>query len=216
MNDRVNDPAIEYPLVVVHHPPWNKNRFIGQKAPFKLREICTIRAYLDYDHNLRDRALLDIAIDSKLRGGDVTRLRVEDVCHGEHMLSRASVRQSKTRHAVTFEITPLTRKSVSVWIKRASLKQGDYLFPSRAREDGHLGTRQFSRIVKEWVKIIGEDPSRYGMHSLRRTKVPIMYRQTHNLRAAQMLLGHTKIENTVKYLGVELDEALSLSEQVEV
>jgi len=217
MNDQpLTDPTIEYPLVVVHHPPWNKNRIIGQKAPFKLKEVCAIRAWLDFEHNVRDRALLDIAIDSKMRGGDVTGLRVRDVCHGDHVLSRASVRQSKTQRAVTFEITPATRKSVLAWIRLAGLKGDDYLFPSRVNQDGHLSTRQFNRIVKEWARIIGEDPSRYGMHSLRRTKVTVMYRQTHNLRAAQMLLGHSKIENTVKYLGVEFDEALALSEQVEL
>jgi integrase len=212
----MSDQTMEYPLVVVQRAAWNRNRIIGQKAPFKLKEICSIRAWLDFEHNVRDRALLDIAIDSKMRGGDVSRLRVDDVCHRDHVLARASVRQSKTQRAVTFEITATTRKSLSSWIKAADLKQGDYLFPSRVNENGHLGTRQFSRIVKGWAEIIGEDPSRYGMHSLRRTKVTIMYRQTHNLRAAQLLLGHTKIENTVKYLGVELDEALSLSEQVEV
>jgi integrase len=212
----MNEPTMQYPLVVVHHPPWNKNRVIGQKAPFKLKEICTIRAYLDYDHNVRDRALLDIALDSKMRGGDVVKLRVDDVCHGEHVASRASVRQSKTQRPVTFEITPTARKSLAAWIKQADLKPGGYLFPSRVDKEGHLGTRQYSRIVKDWARLIGEDPSRYGMHSLRRTKVTILYRQTHNLRAAQILLGHTKIENTVRYLGVELDEALSLSEQVEV
>jgi integrase len=212
----MNDPTVEYPLVVIHRTAWNRNRIIGQKAPFKLKEICSIRAWLDFGHNVRNRALLDIAIDSKMRGGDVSRLRVDDVCHGDHVLSRASVRQRKTQRAVTFEITPTTRKSLSAWIKAGGLKEGDYLFPSRVRKNGHLGTRQFSRIVKGWAQIIGEDPSRYGMHSLRRTKVTILYRQTHNLRAAQLLLGHTKIENTVKYLGVELDEALSLSEQVEV
>lgn len=211
----ITEQAMQYPLAVIHRPAWNKNRIVGQKAPFKLKEVCAIRAWLDYEHNVRDRALLDIAIDSKMRGGDVTRLRVDDVYHGEHVAKRASVRQRKTQRPVTFEITSSTQKSLSTWIQKAGLKAGDYLFPSRTKE-GHLSTRQYSRIVKDWAKIIGEDPSRYGMHSLRRTKVTIMYRQTHNLRAAQILLGHTKIENTVRYLGVELDEALSLSEQVEV
>jgi integrase len=213
----MTDEHVQYPLVVFQRAaPWNKGRIVGQKAPFKLKELCAIRAWLDYEHNIRDRALLDIAVDSKMRGGDVTRLRVNDVCHGDQVGSRASVRQRKTQRPVTFEITPTTRKSIAAWIATAGLKQGDYLFPSRVRKEGHLGTRQFGRVVKGWAKIIGEDPSRYGMHSLRRTKVTILYRQTHNLRAAQILLGHTKIENTVRYLGVELDEALTLSEQVEV
>lgn len=203
----MDEPTMAYPLVVVHHPPWNKNRVIGQRAPFKLKDVCSVRAWLDLEHNVRD---------SKMRGGDVIRLRVDDVCHGEHVASRASVRQSKTQRPVTFEITPTARKSLAAWIKQADLKPGSYLFPSRVDKEGHLGTRQYSRIVKDWARIIGEDPSRYGMHSLRRTKVTILYRQTHNLRAAQILLGHTKIENTVRYLGVELDEALSLYEEVEV
>lgn len=205
-----------YPLVVVQHPPWNKNRIIGQKAPFKLKEVCSIRAVLDVEGKVRERALLDTALDSKLRGKDLTELHVEDVCRGDQVSSRASVRQSKTKRPVSFEITPTTRRSISSWIQKAGLTAGDYLFPSRLDRKGHMSTRQYGRIVKGWVRIIGEDPSRYGTHSLRRTKVTMMYRQTHNLRAAQILLGHTKIENTVRYLGVELEEALSLSEQVEV
>jgi site-specific recombinase XerD len=212
----MNDQTLEYPVVVVHHPPWNKNRIIGQKAPFKLKEICAIRAWLDIEHKVRDRALLDVAIDSKLRGIDGTSLHMEDVCHGDQVATRASVRQRKTKRPVSFEITPTTRRSLSAWIQKAGLKAGDYLFPSRVVQAGHLSTRQYGRIVKGWAGIIGEDLSRYGTHSLRRTKVTIMYRQNHNLRAAQILLGHTKIENTVKYLGVELEEALSLSEQTEV
>ena len=120
----MTDQAMEFPIVVVHHPPWNKDRIIGQKAPFKLKEICTIRAWLDLDHNVRDRALLDIAIDSKMRGIDVVSLRVDDVCHGDQVASRASVRQSKTKRPVTFEITPTTRKSVAAWIKAAGLEAG--------------------------------------------------------------------------------------------
>lgn len=197
------------------HPVWNKGRVIGQKAPFKMREVCSIRAWLDFKHRVRDRALLDIALDSKLRGGDVVKLRVGDVCHGGTVGTRATVRQSKTQRPVTFEITAAARKSLGAWIAQAKLQPGDYLFPSRAHKGTHLGTRQYCRIVKDWAQIIGEDPSRFGMHSLRRTKVTILYRQTHNLRAAQILLGHTKIENTVRYLGVELEEALGLSEQVD-
>lgn len=120
----MTDQAMEFPLVVVHHPPWNKDRIIGQEAPFKLKEICAIRAWLDFEHNFRDRALLAGAIDSKMRANDVTRLRVQDVCHGDQVASRASVRQSKTQRPVTFEITPTTRKSIAAWIKAATPSRG--------------------------------------------------------------------------------------------
>lgn len=81
---------------------------------------------------------------------------------------------------------------------------------------GHIGTRQYARLVHEWVTAIGLRKAEYGTHSLRRTKAAMIYRATGNIRAIQVLLGHTKIENTVRYLGVEVEDALLLAERTEI
>jgi integrase len=124
--------------------------------------------------------------------------------------------QQKTSLTVQFEITQPTRDAVDAWIKASSLKSEDYLFPSRIHASQHLGTRQYARIVDGWVKEIGLDPALYGTHSMRRTKVTLIYRRTKNLRAVQLLLGHTKIESTVRYLGIEVEDALEMAEQTDI
>ena len=124
--------------------------------------------------------------------------------------------QQKTKRPVQFEITEPTRKSIFTWIRHAALKTEDYLFPSRSRRARHLSTRQYSRIVSAWVKEIGLDVGIYGTHTMRRTKASLIYRRTKNLRAVQLLLGHTKLESTVRYLGIEVDDALEMAEQTEV
>jgi integrase len=104
---------------------------------------------------------------------------------------------------------------VSAWIKDAKLKSEDFLFPSRIHASPHLGTRQYARIVDSWVQQIGLDPASYGTHSMRRTKASLIYRRTKNLRAVQLLLGHDKIESTVRYLGIDVDDALEMAEDTE-
>lgn len=199
-----------------HPAPWNKGKVVGQKAPFKLKEVWAIRVRLQMEHRIRELALFDLGIDSKLRGCDLVKLRVRDVCHGEQVASRAMVMQQKTQRPVQFEITPPTREAVLAWIKHAGLKSDDYLFPSRIHGSPHIGTRQYARILEHWVEELGLDPASYGTHSMRRTKVTLIYRRTHNLRAVQLLLGHTKLESTVRYLGIEVDDALEIAEQTEV
>jgi integrase len=140
-----------------------------------------------------------------LRGCDLDTLRVRDVAYGDQVLSRTSIVQHKTREPVRFELTEQTREAIAAWIKEAGLAPADYLFP----------TRHYARMVKRWVALMGADPQEYGTHSLRRTKATLIYRQTKNLRAVQLLLGHRKIESTVKYLGVEVDDALDMSEHIE-
>ena len=124
--------------------------------------------------------------------------------------------QQKTQQPVRFELTDQTRKAVENWLSQANLSMSDYLFPSRCNITSHISTRQYARLVKQWVEMIGLDPAIYGTHSLRRTKATLIYKQTKNLRAVQLLLGHTKLESTVRYLGVEVDDALEMSEQTEV
>lgn len=196
--------------------PWNKGKLVGQKAPLKVRDIWAIRVRLQLQGRIRDLALLNLGIDSKLRGCDLVNLRVRDVCHGDRVSARAIVMQQKTHRPVQFEITSSTRDAVDSWIKSARLKADDHLFPSRLHESPHLGARQYARIVDGWVREIGLDPAAYGTHSIRRTKATLIYRRTKNLRAVQLLLGHTKLEGTVRYLGIEVDDALEISEQTEI
>lgn len=196
--------------------PWNKGKLTGQKAPLRLHEIYAIRVRLELAHRVRDLALFNLAIDSKLRACDLVKLRVQDITHGSVVASRAVVMQQKTRRPVQFEITEQTRRSISEWITHSKLKASDFLFASRIHASPHLTTRQYARIVHQWIHEIGLDDSCYGTHSMRRTKAALIYRRTRNLRAVQLLLGHTKIESTVRYLGVELDDALELAEQTEV
>ncbi len=195
--------------------PWNKGRLVGQKLPLKLKEIWAIRIRLQMDERHRDLALFNLAIDSKLRACDLLKLKVADVSTGDHVASRATVMQQKTGRAVQFEITEQTRRAVSAWIRRANLSAPDYLFPSRLHRSPHLSTRQYARIVGSWVTSVGLNPKEYGTHSLRRTKASLIYKKTKNLRAVQLLLGHTKIESTVRYLGIEVDDALEMAEQTE-
>lgn len=196
--------------------PWNKGRLIGQKAPLKLREIWAIRIRLQLAEKTRDLALFNLAIDSKLRGCDLVNLRVCDIAQGKSILSRAMVMQRKTHRPVQFEITEQTRQSVAAWIEKAHVCSGEYLFPSRVTKSPHLSTRQYARIVTSWVESIGLDSTVYGTHTMRRTKVTLIYRRTKNLRAVQLLLRHTKLESTVRYLGIEVDDALEIAEQTEV
>jgi len=195
---------------------WNKGHPIGQKAPLKLKEIWAIRVRLQLSNNVRQLALFNLAIDSKLRGCDLLNLHVGDVTHGGTVATRAIIVQRKTQHPVQFEITAQTRDALEKWITYAKLQAGDYLFPSRVRRGAHLSTRQYTRIVHKWVSDIGLDSGNYGTHTMRRTKASLIYRRTKNLRAVQLLLGHTKIESTVRYLGIEVDDALEMAEQTEV
>ncbi len=196
--------------------PWNKGKLIGQKLPLKLKEIWGIRIRLQMDKNIRELALFNLAIDSKLRGCDLVNLKVCDVAQGNRVSSRAVVMQQKTHRPVQFEITEQTRDSLASWICQAKLKSNDYLFPSRIHDSPHLSTRQYARIVEHWVKLIGLDPSAYGTHTMRRTKATLVYRRTKNLRAVQLLLGHSKLESTVRYLGIEVEDALEISAQTEI
>ena len=173
---------------------WNKGKIVGQKSPLKLKEIWAIRVRLQLAHRTRELALFDLGLDSKLRACDLVKLRVRDVCHGDRMATRAIIMQQKTSQPVQFEITQPTRDAVSDWIKDAKLGSDDYLFPSRIHDSPHLGTRQYARMLDSWITEIGLDPAEYGTHSMRRTKAALIYRRTKNLRAVQLLLGHTRID----------------------
>ena len=202
--------------ILTEKKPWNKGKLVVQKPPLKLKEIWAIRIRLQIANRLRDLALFNLAIDSKLRACDLVKLCVRDLSHGDRIAKRTMVMQQKTRQTVQFGIMQQTREAILDWINHAKLKQDDHLFPSRIKSSPHLSTRQYARIVESWVASIGLDPAAYGTHSLRRTKASLIYRRTKNLRTVQLLLGHTKLESTVRYLGIEVDDALEMAEQTEV
>jgi integrase len=202
--------------VEVNSVPWNKGKLMGQKQPLKPKEIWAIRFRLQLGHRTRDLALFNLGIDSKLRGCDLVALRVRDIAQGGRVAARANVMQKKTQQPVKFEITEQTRDAVGAWLGEAQLRPEDFLFPSRVSLSPHLSTRQYARILKTWVASVGLDAHDYGTHSMRRTKPTLIYRRTRTLRAVQLLLGHTKLESTVRYLGIEVEDALEIAEQTDV
>ncbi|HEY1803244.1 MAG TPA: tyrosine-type recombinase/integrase [Terracidiphilus sp.] len=196
--------------------PWNKGKLVGQKAPLRLKDIWAIRIRLQLGERTRELAMFNLAVDSKLRSCDLVKLRVRDITHGDRVAARAIIMQQKTQRPVQFEITEQTREAVAGWIQHARLRTDDFLFPSKVRSSPHVSTRQYARIVRGWIREIGLDASAYGTHTMRRTKASLIYRRTKNLRAVQLLLGHAKLESTVRYLGIEVDDALEMAEQTEV
>jgi integrase len=196
--------------------PWNKGKLIGAKPPLRSKHVWSIRTKLQVEGQTRDLAMFNLAIDSKLRGCDVVALKVEDVAPSGYAVDRATVRQRKTGQAVRFEMTEQTRQAVDDYIHAAGRKPGEFLFIGRHGPGQCMTTRQYARLVTGWVGSIGLDPRLFGTHSLRRTKATLIYRRTGNLRAVQLLLGHTKIESTVRYLGIEIDDALAIAKQVDV
>ncbi len=210
----------EKPAVPLPHTrpavPWNKGRFIGPKPPLKPKQVWAIRLHLQREERGRDLAMFDLAIDSKLRGCDLVRLKIGQLVVNATVRHRATVVQRKTEQPVRFELTEQTRDSLLAWLNRLGGGRDDYVFPSRANAGKHLSTRQYARLVGDWVEAVGLGRSAYGTHSLRRTKVALIYKWTGNLRAVQILLGHTKPESTVRYLDVDAEDALTLSEATEI
>jgi integrase len=172
---------------------------VGQKQALKLKEIWEIRIRLQTEKNLHELALFNMAIDSKLRGCDLVKLKVNDVMRNGKIMPRAVVIQQKTHQPVHFEITEQSRESLLELINKKQLNYYDYLFKSRLASSEHLSTRQYAHTVKKWVQSIGLDPVEYGTHSMRRTKASLIYQKTKNIRVVQLLLGHSKLESTIRY-----------------
>jgi integrase len=195
--------------------PWNKGKLTGAKPPLSPKHVWSVRTRLQLSKHFRDLALFNLAIDSKLRGCDLVGLRIVDVAPHGYAVDRASVRQRKTGKPVRFEITEQTRQAIDDHLSQRSGASSPYLFPGRG-PTGHLTTRQYARLLGKWLVMIGLDACFYGTHSLRRTKATLIYKKTGNLRAVQLLLGHAKVESTVRYLGIEVDDALAVAEQIDV
>jgi len=199
-----------------HRKLWNKGKLIGAKPPLRASHVWSIRTKLHIEKRTRDLALFNLAIDSKLRGCDVVAVRVDDVAPNGYTLDRATVRQKKTGRPVRFELTEQTRLALDEYLRVTGRKAGDFLFAGRGGSRRGLTTRQYARLVGEWIASIGLDPLKFGTHSLRRTKATLIYRRTGNLRAVQLLLGHNKIDSTVRYLGIEIDDAIEIAEKIDI
>ncbi len=197
-------------------PAWNKGCIVGQKRPLLPKHVWAIRVRLEIANQVRDLALFNLAIDSKLRGCDLVKLMVANVYAAGHVKERASIIQSKTRKSVRFEITEGTRKSIAAWLPDPLMVGSECLWAGRFHERLHISTRQYARLFRDWVSSTGLEPSAYGTHSMRRTKVAQIYGKTGNLRAVQLLPGHTKMDSTVRYLGIEIEDALAIVEAVEI
>jgi site-specific recombinase XerC len=206
----------EFDPVIDAKPAWNAGKQVGAKRALKPRQIWQIRFFLDREKRLRDRALFDLAIDSKLRGCDLVKLKIGTLVAGREIRGRAMVIQQKTGRPVQFELMTDCRTSLLAWLEARGGSIDDYAFPSRVDHAHHLSTRQNARLVDEWVTAIGLRREEYGTHSMRPTKASIIHRATGNLRAVQLLLGHSKIENTVRTLGVDVEDALALAEGTEI
>jgi integrase len=207
----------EVPVAVTpaHRTPWNKGKLVGAKPPLRPSHVWSIRTKLQIEAKKRDLALFNLAIDSKLRGCDVVAVRVDDVAPSGYATDRATSRQKKTGRPVRFELTDQTRMALDDYLRQTERKPGQFLFAGRGNKGG-LTTRHYARLVQDWVASIGLDPAKFGTHSLRRTKAVLIYRRTGNLRAVQLLLGHSKIESTVRYLGIEVDDAIEIAEKIDI
>jgi len=171
--------------------PWNKGKLTGAKPPLRSKHVWSIRTKLQIEGRARDLAMFNLAIDSKLRGCDVVAIRVEDVAAGGYTADRATVRQKKTGRPVRFELSEQTRQAVDDYLKAANKRSGEFLFTGRRGPNRNMTTRQYARLVSEWIGGVGLDPRLFGTHSLRRTKATLIYRRTGNLRAVQLLLETT-------------------------
>lgn len=196
--------------------PWNAGRFVGAKRPLKEKHVWAIRFHLAREERIRDRALFDLAIDSKLRDYDLVALKINDIVASGQVRHRALSVQKKTGRPVQFEITQTTRESIKISLDHHGGTLTDFVFPSRLGASAHLSTRQYARLLDEWVTAVGLSAGEYGTHSLRRTKVALIYKRTGNIRAIQILLCHTKLDSTVRYLGVDVEDALALSEATDL
>jgi integrase len=188
----MNDSNASAPNARPRRPAWNKGKLTGPKPPLQSGHVWSIRAKLQLEHRTRDLAMFNLAIASKLRGCDLVALRVDDVAPNGYVVDRATIRQRKTGRPVRFELTEITRQALDDYLRESGRKAGQFLFPGRRAADQSLTTRQYARLVSLWISGIGLDRLKYATHSMRRTKATLIYRRTGNLRAVQLLLGHTR------------------------
>jgi integrase len=193
-----------------------KRRIRGAMKPFTPREIHTLESLLFNQERWRDLALLRLAVDSMVRASDLVRIYLDEVTdHRGDVVARAEVLMKKTGAPVKLSITRDTQEALKRWIAQRPSFSGEWLFPGR-EPGSHLSVVQYRKIVKGWVGMLGLDAKLYSTHSLRRTKAAELYRQTHNLKAVSILLGHSDTNVTSRYLGIEAEDALALAERVRI
>ncbi|GGP58707.1 phage integrase [Shewanella algicola] len=196
---------------------WTKKGHLtGQKKPFKLEDIWRIRTRLEIEGNIMELALLNLAIDCKLRSCDLLRMKVRDISSGGVIQNRILYQQSKTEREVQFEITSRTAQSLTQYLMQSGLSSSSYIFPSPRKNGRPMSYSCYATIIRRWASQLGYDYYLYGTHSMRRTKATLIYARTKNIRAVQLLLGHAKLDNTIRYLGVEMEDALNISEDIEL
>ena len=197
--------------------PWNKNVVVGRKSPLSAEEVKLLKLSIKLTGNKRDELLLHLAIDTSLRGVDLVKLKVKDICDSSlKVIEYFYIKQSKTSKNVMCNLSEDSRKMALAYILDNQLETDCYLFTSlyKVKDNAkHLTPHHYRELIKKWLKNAGLDQRRYTSHSLRRTRISYIYKQTGNLRACQMLLGHSSILNTALYLGVEEMEALEVAQQ---
>ena len=157
MQDQVNAPPASRSRV-----PWNKGKLTGAKPPLRPKHVWSIRTKLQIEGRARDLAMFNLAIDSKLRGCDVVAIRVVDVAASGYTADRATVRQKKTGRPVRFELSEQTRQAIDDYLKAANKRPGEFLFTGRRGANASITTRQYARLVSQWIESIGLDPRLFG------------------------------------------------------
>lgn len=193
---------------------WNKGKIVGKKPPLTPEQVQVIKTLLSQAGNVRDIAMFSIAIDTSLRGCDIVALTVDDVMIGQSVKERVTIDQRKTGERVTVALTPYTQEAVRELIRSEGKGSGDALFTGQRKGRAKaLTATHYRRLLRSWLTLARLDPDLYGSHSLRRTKVSLVYQKTGNLKVAQVLLGHKSIQHTQDYLGIEEDQALKIADQ---
>ncbi len=205
-----------HPLpMTTHDHPWNKDRAVGQKRPFTTQHIILLTQRLDNDRRLKEMALFCLGIDTMLRGSDLLRLVVRDVmdCDGGPK-AEFTWSQKKTGKPVVTAITPFTQLAVRRYISQSNLKRDDLLFTAQRGDGGKpITTNYLRRLVKKWAVELGLGPENYAAHSLRRSKPSHLYAQGVKPEMLRLLLGHTSLQSTQEYLGIDQGEALALAQK---
>jgi integrase len=204
--------------IVPQKSPWNKGKAVGQKSPFRPREVQIIKQILENAGHLRDLALFSVGIDTMLRGIDLLALKVEDITdHEGEIVEVFVISQHKSGKATLVALLPYSRQVLKRWIAASSKLPWHYLFTSvRKHKKQPITTNQYRRLVKRWAAYAKLDPHKFSTHSLRRTKAALVYQQTHNVEVVRQLLGQSSITATSAYLGIDQQDALEIARKFEI
>ncbi len=200
---------------------WNKGVEVGPRDPFTPSNVRRIRKRLakSGDAGMRDLALFSTAIDTMLHASDLLSLTVKEVRQRNRIMrDTLKVTTAGKGGVVRCTLSEETRSILESWIDSSVKKPRDHLFTARTKRPSRpLTARQLGRLVKTWAAGIGLDPGTYGTESLRRTRATHILSQTGNLEAVRLLLGHSDIGSTARYLGaVKQTDPLAISRAYEI